>query len=275
MNQESIITSRQNPLIKTVCALSEKKKRRETGLFRFDGGKLLEEAVLCRIPLSHVLICEGAERFLPLAERAVSEGLLPSDGLVLVGRAAFEKMSEEQSPEGVIAVARPKEGLHRTVDSSTVGQVVASEERLLLAEALRDPGNLGTVLRSCAALGVDRLILSEDCADLFSPKTLRAAMGASFRMPTLTVSSMSEAISSLRGAGRRVYATALHREAAVIGRLPLRRGDCFVIGNEGHGLSAAVIEACDGCAVIPMREGSESLNASAAAAICIWETVRA
>jgi TrmH family RNA methyltransferase len=72
-----------------------------------------------------------------------------------------------------------------------------------------------------------------------------------------------------------VFAAALREDAYALGELELRRGDCFVIGNEGHGLSQSVISACDACAIIPMTEGSESLNAAAAAAICIWETVRA
>ena len=275
MNQDMIITSRQNPLVKTVCSLSEKKKRREMGLFRFDGSKLLEEAIRHRLPLTYVLLHEQAERFLPLVQEAIDAGLLPQDGALWVGDAAFEKMSEEQSPEGVITVAKMPKELHRSVAGECVTDAVCAEERILIAQALRDPGNLGTVLRSCAALGIDRVILSDDCAELWSPKTMRAAMGAIFRMPTVTVNDLPKAITALRESGRRVYATALHREALTVGAFPLHAGDCFVIGNEGHGLTPDVIEACDGAAIIPMREGSESLNAAAAAAICIWETVRA
>lgn len=275
MNREMIITSRQNPLIKTVCALSEKKKRREMGMFRFDGSKLLEEAIRHRIPLTYVLLHEQAERFLPLVHKAVEEGLLAKECVLWVGDSAFEKMSEEHSPEGVITVAGIPENLHVRAAGDSLSQMLGHEERILVAQALRDPGNLGTVLRSCAALGIDRVILSEDCAELWSPKTMRAAMGAIFRMPTVTVDNLPQAIGSLRRGGRRVYATALHREALAVGEFPLHTGDCFVIGNEGHGLTVDVIEACDASAIIPMREGSESLNAAAAAAICIWETVRA
>ena len=82
-------------------------------------------------------------------------------------------------------------------------------------------------------------------------------------------------ITALRESGRQVYAAALREDAEEIGKLSLRRGDCFVIGNEGHGLCEATVRACTGSAIIPMREGNESLNAAAAAAICIWETVRA
>ena len=85
---------------------------------------------------------------------------------------------------------------------------------------------------------------------------------------------MPYAIELLKNNGRRIYAAALHREALNIDELELSMGDAFVIGNEGHGLSESVINACTSCAIIPMAEGAESLNAAAAAAICIWETVR-
>ena len=132
-------------------------------------------------------------------------------------------------------------------------------------------------MRSCAALGIDTLVLSHDCADIYNPKTVRAAMGALFRMPTLTVrqTELPEFVKLLRAKGRRVYAAALRENAERIGEMTLRHGDCFIIGNEGHGLTEEIIEASDGAAIIPMVEGNESLNASAAATVCIWEIVRA
>ena len=272
-----IITSRQNPLIKTVAALSEKKKRKEMGCFRLDGKKLVAEAIQCKLALSALLVREDAMAcFLPLCEEACEAGLLPRERVITVASSVFERLTEEKAPEGIIAVAYMPTALHATAEASEISSLVGAGEKILLAESLRDPGNLGTVMRSCAALGIDRLILSDDCADLYSPKTVRAAMGALFRLPTVTVASadFAKAISVLRDAGRHVYATALHREARVIGTWTLEKGDCFVIGNEGHGLSESAITACDGCTIIPMRQGSESLNAAAAAAICIWETVR-
>lgn len=273
----SMITSRQNALVKTVCALSEKKYRKETGLFRFDGVKLFLEAVSCRLSLSYVFLREDvAVRLLPTVLGALDAGLLPRERIVTVSEGVFEKMSEEKSPEGILTVAPMLSELHLTGDAQTVASLVGRGERILLAESLQDPGNLGTVMRSCAALGIDRLILGGTCADLYHARTVRAAMGALFRLPTVTVqgAAFADAIGALRDEGRKIYATALHREARVIGSFSLSAGDAFVIGNEGHGLSPETIEACDASALIPMCEGSESLNAAAAAAICIWETVR-
>ena len=272
------ITSRQNPRIKRVCSLTEKKGRRAEGLFRFDGIKLLKEALAASVELKEIYLREPiSDELLHLLDSAESSGRLKDVAVITVPDSVFEKLSEEQSPEGVITVARPLEQLHQAVGAEELLSVIGTSERILLAEALRDPGNLGTVMRSCAALGIDRLILSEDCADLYHPRTLRSAMGAMFRMPTVSVGGkdLSEAVGVLRRSGRRVYAAALREEAVALGSFSLRGGDCFVIGNEGHGLCDATVAACDRAVIIPMREGNESLNAAAAAAICIWETVRA
>lgn len=270
---KEIITSRQNPRVKNLCGLAEKKKRRQSKTFRFDGVKLLREALLCGLhPREVFLRYPVSEEIEELVAWGIKEGLLTEETVVYVSDSVFEKLSEERAPEGVITVADFLSDLHRTEREDLPKQ----GEKILILESVRDAGNLGTIMRSCAALGIDRLILSSDCAELYNPKTVRSAMGALFRLPTQEICSerLPEWIVSLRESGRRVYATALGRDALLVGSFSMECGDCFVIGNEGHGLSENVIAACDGCALIPMRDGNESLNAAAAASICIWETVR-
>ena len=279
LTQKEVITSKQNPTVKKISSLSDKKGRRVEGLFRFDGIKLFGEAVACGLDVKYVVLCDRAdENILSSVESAVACGTLASDKIMLVSEGVFEKLSEQKAPEGIITVASFIGQKHREISASaTDSYSVSVGERILIAESLRDPGNLGTVIRSCAALGIDRLIISSDCADLYNPKTIRGAMGGLFRLniDIVELDAMPRLISALRASGRRIFAAALHTEALTIGELKLRASDCFVIGNEGHGLSAATVGACDACAIIPMVEGSESLNAAAAAAICIWETVRA
>lgn len=271
--------SRQNPRVKELCALNEKKHRKATGRFRLDGKKLFLEAVASNAEIVEVWLSEGASDAVREAVlREVHEGRLNEKMLIFASESVFEKLSAEVSPEGVITVVRALDRLHRTLsDGERIDKDGFGAEKLLIAESLRDAGNLGTVLRSCAALGIDRLILSDDCAELYNPKTLRAAMGAIFRIPTLTVKreALPQVIAELRASGRHVYAAALREGALPIGEFAPGARDCFVIGNEGHGLSSTLIEACDAAAIIPMREGNESLNAAAAATVCIWETVRA
>lgn len=267
--REPIITSRQNPLVKYVCGLEDKRKRNDGGVFRFDGIKLLEEALDADVRLKYVICREGiSDKAEELSQRAVERGA----ERVTVGAEAFEKMTSEKAPEGIITVAYMLGELHGAAGAT--GEFPC-DGRLLIVEALRDTGNLGTVLRSAYALGIDTLVMSEDCADIYNPKTLRAAMGAAFKLRTVTVPSVPEYVLRLRECGRRVYAAALCENSRAISTLDIRDGDCFVIGNEGHGLEQATVEACTLPVIIPMRRGAESLNAAAAATICIWETVRA
>ena len=272
MDGIQVITSRQNPLVKHVCGLADKKNRGESGCFRFDGIKLFSEALASSVEIVYVIYREHPDdRVVSLIERAIDEGRVQMDALRCVSDSVFEKLSDERSPEGIITVARMMSSLH------TAEGEIGKGERILIAESLRDPGNLGTVMRSCFALGIDRLVLTNDCADIYNPKTQRAAMGAMFRLHTLSVSGqeLGALIFRLRAQGRRVYATALSMDSQSIGEIELSAGDCFVIGNEGHGLSESTVDACTAPVIIPMREGAESLNAAAAATICIWETVRA
>ena len=274
---KTVITSRQNPLVKSICGLSEKKIRAREGLFRFDGIKLLREALLSDVNIKYIVYREPAgEAVSELIRSALDEGRITDSAAVAVSADVFEKISEEKSPEGVITVAESLVGVHLRVDAKEADELISSWEKILIAESLRDPGNLGTVMRSCFALGIDRLILTDDCADIYNPKTLRAAMGAIFRLNTVSVpcSELSALIELQKVKGRRVYATALSESSRNIEDVALKAGDCFVMGNEGHGLSDATVDACTASVIIPMREDAESLNAAAAAAICIWETVR-
>ena len=143
-------------------------------------------------------------------------------------------------------------------------------KRVVLLESVRDPGNMGTIIRSAAAFGVDALAISSDCADIYNPKTVRGAMGALFKMNVYVFDDIKTAVSSLVDSGRKVYAAALDKTAVRLDEVELSAGDAVIIGNEGHGLSQETIEACTRSLYIPMEEGSESLNAAIAASVIMW-----
>ena len=273
---KNLITSRQNATVKRVCSLLEKKARRAEGLFRFDGIKLLFEAAKKGLKIEYAVLSEKIDkRNLQRVEELIDGGFLDEKSIVFVTEQVFEKMSDESSPEGIITVAKIPVEMHGCVVCADE-YFIDGRKRILIVESLRDPGNMGTVIRSSFALGIDRLIISDDCADLYNPKTVRAAMGALFSLEIDIVprADLPKLILRLRSLGRAVYATALRDDALKIGEIDMKIGDAFVIGNEGHGLSDDVIDASTKTAISPMTEGSESLNAAAAAAVCIWETVR-
>lgn len=277
-NMRDIITSRQNPTIIKICKLSDKKNREADRLFRFDGLKLYAEACSAGIGIEYILLRESSAA--ALRGRINTCGAIPPEQtgaqvLTLADR-LFDSVSEEKSPEGIITAAKYIDKSHKiaTIDYNLGNRadiLPLSGEKIIMLDDIRDPGNLGTILRSAAALGLETVILAGECADIYNPKTIRAAMGAVFKIKTIACRDTLAYIGSVRAAGRRVLASALGRDAVSLVDISLRGDDCVVVGNEGHGLSRDVIDACETSIVIPMAADSDSLNAAAAAAIFIWE----
>lgn len=270
---DEVILSRQNALVKLTASLTERKFREREGLFRFDGKKLFLEALEAELPLFAVLFKESAaEGLCALAgDRRLPDGCRA----VMLSDELFDRISEEKAPEGVICVSRYLDKFHKIV---TINNRSAFEETLekghtLLLESVRDPGNLGTVIRSAAAFGVAQIVLSRDCADLYHPRVLRAAMGTLFHTRVIVTEDLVAAIEVLRRSGE-VYAAALDAEAMRLGECAFGAQDAVVVGNEGHGLTQRVLEACSRKLYIPMAEGVESLNAGVAASVLLWELYR-
>ena len=269
---DEIITSRQNKSVSLAAGLDSRKKREAERLFRFDGSKLFEEALLFGMELDRILLRQSeSPRWLALAEKYGEQ--LSDTAVLIVADALFDRLSSERAPEGILCIAkRPAIHAPRGEESrqSLMQSASCPDKRILLLESVRDTGNVGTVLRSASAFGIDLVVLSSDCADLFNPKTVRGAMGALFRQKTATFDDMAQAVSLIRASGRRVLGAALDREAQALGKGVLRKGDCVVIGNEGHGLSEQTLSLCDGKLFIPMEPQSESLNAAIAASVIMW-----
>lgn len=274
-----IITSRQNRRVVELVKLDDRRAREKTRTFRFDGVKLLCEALRRGVEPESVFLRVGtadrvAARMEELYGCSLSEVGCPVFG---VEDSLFEKISQENAPEGVITVAKYIDKSHNFIIIYKEDEIDArKDDPVLLLESVRDPLNVGAIIRSAAALGVGRLIMSADCADLYHPKTLRAAMGPLFSMPITRVEDLAGTVTALRQSGRRVYAAALDDTAIRLGSREFdaeREGHPVgaVIGNEGHGLSESVIAACDRSVYIPMEADTESLNAGVAAALIMWE----
>lgn len=262
------IRSRSNPKTVAFAALSEKKKREEAGMFLAEGVKLTGEALRWAQPHA-VAIAESAavqnSRAAELAEEAVRRGV----PVIVFADSAFEKISTEKAPQGVIAVVNFPVSLHVRRNFTEWQE----NRRLMMLDEIRDPGNLGTILRSAEAMGVTGVILS-GCADVYGQKTVRAAMGTLFRMPLYLTENGAECVRLMKEQGRRVLAAALGEHTLTLGQYETEITDCPVIGNEGHGVSEAVLGECSACVRIPMAGNTESLNASAAAAVIMWEYFR-
>ncbi len=280
--ERQIITSRQNQYVTLAAKLQDRKHRQSEKLFRFDGVKLYAEAVGRGVPLSFLLVDASRIDALDAKARALCGiGIADAPCRVLyVCSELFARISEENAPEGVIGVAAYLENVRAVAapggdDGMPAELASPCGGRLLLCESLRDPGNLGTVIRTAYAFGIDCLVLSRDCADVYNPKTLRGAMGTLFAQRILITDDLAATVSYLQEKGRNVYAAALDPTARQLGSFTFGAGDCAVIGNEGHGLSQKVIDACRAKVYIPMAGDAESLNASVAASVLMWEMCRA
>lgn len=269
-----MITSRSNPRIVDAAKLQDKKHRSRTERFFFEGHKLFSEARMTHVPIECVIVEEHAyEKYAALFAE-------PDFEILVVPSSVYEKITAEQAPQGIYCIAEFLHNLYfshtNAMNGSQFGDIINTEtpQKLLICDGLRDPGNLGTVIRTANALGFDRLILSSDCADIYNPKTVRAAMGALFRLPMVITEDIPAAIAELRTRDYDIRAAALTDTAQPLGEYTVTPHTVFVIGNEGHGLSEETVAACCGSVIIPMAAGAESLNAAIAASILMWERTR-
>jgi len=248
------ITSRTNALMVHIRKLgSSRSHRSECGEFLGDGVKLLEEAVRWGARLTAVVHTPGVP--LPELGEDVRKVEVPAE--------LMRSISPMESPQGVLFLAR--QGTQEPPERLT-------GRRYLALEGVQDPGNVGTILRTADAFGADGLFLLPGCADLWNPKTVRASMGAVFRLPAWSCP-LSRLRELAAQAGLPLLGAALRADAVDVRQADLTRAVALV-GSEGRGLSAEALAAC-ACAVrIPMEERCESLNAAAAAAVLLWEGFR-
>ena len=245
------ITSRENPQIKQICGLmSAAKRRRKEGLFVCEGFTLLEEALRRGLQPKAVYCLDSQAHRLPALDCPCT----------LVSQSVLEKISDVPAPQGVVfTLALPEAG--ETLFGS----------RFLALDSLRDPGNMGTILRTADAFGLDGVILLGDCVDVYSPKVVRAAMGSLFstRLYAMTAAQLKE---QLDGLGIPLYAATLASDSRPVTQLDLKRS-CVIIGNEAHGVSPETVACCNGSVIVPIMS-AESLNAGVAAGILMWEMRR-
>ncbi len=246
------ITSRDNETVKLICKLrDDRKERHARGLFICEGEVMLREALKSDAVPHMVFITEGT--ILPA-------GVPDSAEIYEVSPHVMEKMSDVKSNRGLLfTCAMPSEA------SAPLG------DRVLCLENIQDPGNLGTAVRTAEAFGIDTVVLMGACADLYSPKSIRATMGSVFRQRVIPLQG-EELFARCALEGLPVYSAELNEHAKSIRALDLRRC-CVIIGNEGQGVTPETSAKCAGSVIIPIK-GAESLNASAAAVIIMYEMAR-
>ena len=270
--EKEIITSRNNQFVKWASSLSEKKNRKESGYFLAEGVKLTKEALEAGLPVDYLIVSENKRTSVLSAVSEFAEAeKYEKTKFVTVSEGVFEKISTEKAPQGVISVIKHLD-FFRDMDIIYKEEFfLKPEEKAIFLFSLRDPSNLGAVIRSSVAFGIDHIILSDDCADIYSPKTVRSAMGSIYRVKVTTVKNVPSFIKAAQENSRRVFAAELSERAVSLHDVGLIGSDIVMIGNEGHGIDPEISALCDGSVYIPISKKTESLNASVAAAIFMWE----
>ncbi len=255
------IESRNNPTIKYANSLRTRKVREQERVFYFEGVHLLEEYLRAGYMPKAVFVREDVvSRYADLINGLDCE-------LYEVTESVYEKLTDEKAPQGIFTLSGYLGNVRELKDASVV------KSNSIMLSDLQDTGNVGTVIRTASALDCS-VLLCGNCADAYSPKTVRATMGAIFTGEIFVCASTVDAIDLLQSDGKRVIATALTDKAETLGRFNINPDDCFVVGNEGKGLTKEVIEKCDMTAIIPMSDKTESFNAAMASAILLWEARR-
>ena len=255
-----MITSAGNVQMKHVAALIKKaKERRAERLFVVEGRKMYEEA-----PKEWISAVYVSESFLKEAEET---GLSLRQPYEVVSDTVFRAISDTKTPQGILCLMRmPHYELEELIDGERT--------HLLILESIQDPGNLGTIIRTADAFGADGILLSEGCADCYSPKVLRSTMGSVFRLPIWTVPDLAQTLKELHQAGFSTFGAALDETAICLGNFSFPQKSVAVVGNEGNGISRPVLDACQQTLYIPMKGETESLNAGVAASLILWEMCR-
>jgi RNA methyltransferase, TrmH family len=260
MNTDPI--SAGNARIREAAKLRQKKFRRDSGCVLIEGARLVADALTSGATIRDRFCTQAFQ------ESECGKVICISSGLdcTTITDAAAEKLSDTQTPQGIFAVV---EFAPKTLADVELG----IDALVLVADGISDPGNLGTMVRSAAALGACCVVASGDSCDVLNPKCVRATMGAVFRIPIVADTALADAVGLLKSRGLCIAAAVAH-EGQPPWHVDLERPTALLIGSEADGLSREALYLADELVRIPMHHGTESLNAAASAAALLYEAAR-
>ena len=254
------ITSKDNSIIKHIKRLKEKKYRAEYGEYIIEGLKLIKEAVQENAEIKYIVVCDGCDNS-EIIESHLKYEMARLD-FIYVPQNIFKMISDVENPQGVLAVIRKK----------TNDEINIKEEVILALDDIQDPGNLGTILRTADSVGLKQILVSKGTADCFNPKVVRSTMGAIFRVNVIECEDLKHTLKELQNKEYKVMITSLKAKNSIYNTDYNKK--VIVIGNEANGVSKEIQNIADEKVIIPMLGKTESLNASVATGVILYEYVR-
>lgn len=255
------ISSKDNDFIKHVKKLKDKKFRDESNEFIIEGIKLIEEAIQENVKIKQVVICEECEKTNAISKTLMYE--ISRYDCVYVTQAVFNSITQVVAPQGIFAIAEK---------NNTTMQIDYSEDVIVALDNIQDPGNLGTILRTVDSCGLKQIIVSKGTVDVYNPKVVRSTMGAIFRVKVIECEDLSKSIKIARKHHFKLQVTSLQAEKTIYDVDYKKK--IIVIGNEANGVSEEIQDLSDEKVRIPMLGKTESLNASVATGIVLYEYTR-
>ena len=256
-----VISSKDNELIKHIKKLKDNKYRDENNEYIIEGVKLIEEAVQEKSRIKKVIICDDTTRTYEIPTNVMLE--IAKYECIYVTDKIFSSITQVINPQGILAI----------IEKSTENQQIDYSEDIIVAlDNVQDPGNLGTILRTVDSIGLKQIIVTKDTVDAFNSKVVRSTMGAIFRIKIIETTDLVQSIKEMRKHHFKLMVTSLQTDNSIYDIEFNKK--IIVIGNESTGVSKEIQDMADEKAKIPMLGKTESLNASVAAGIVMYEYVR-
>lgn len=255
------ITSKENDFIKHIKKLKDKKYRDMSNEFMIEGIKLVAEAIQEKAPIKQIILCDDCE----------DNEIIPKDlryeiakyECVYVTQKIFKYLSEVQTPQGILAIIEKN---NSDVD------IDYTQEIIVALDDIQDPGNLGTILRTVDSIGLTQILVSKQTADAYNPKVVRSTMGAIFRVKIIECEDLKKTLKDIKKHKFKIVVSALQTDNTIYDIEYHKK--VIIIGNEANGVEKEIQDLADEKVKIPMPGKTESLNASVATGIILYEYVR-
>ena len=255
-----VISSKDNELVKNIRKLKEKKYRDLENAYIIEGIKLIKEAIVEKAKVKQIIMCENFEDNKEIDKETLYE--IAKYNLIYVTEKVFNLITDVKTPQGIIAV----------IEKNKTNQIDYSQDIIIALDGVQDPGNLGTILRTTDSANLNQIILSKNSADPYNPKVVRSTMGGIFRVNIIEVEDLETTLKEVQKNNFKVMVTSLDTNNSIYDVDYNKK--IIVIGNEANGVSKEVQAMADEKVKIPMLGKTESLNASVATGIMIYEYVR-
>ena len=256
-----IITSKDNEVVKNIRKLKDKKYRETQNKYIVEGIKLIEEAIDEKASIDTIVVCEDCIQNNTLEQKLLYE--IAKYNCVYVSEKVFNAVTEVNNPQGILAVISKE---------NEKTEINFNDDVIVVLDGIQDPGNLGTILRTVDSVGLHQIIVSSKTADAYNPKVVRSTMRAIYRVKVLISNDLVHTLKEIKKHKYKIFATSLETNDSIYDVDYKKK--VIVIGNEANGVSKEILEIADGKIKIPMLGKTESLNASVATSVILYEYVR-